>query len=268
MPSCPRAARLLAGFAAVSVAALAGAHDLSWYDASEGTLPTEQCWEYIVQDADIEPTMDGDAAHLGPTTLTARAYWRRSLTPFLADDGASVSVQASVISSSYIQNANLRRSGFSITMTDDAGRWARLGVSKNRLVLQTTQSIYGDKVLVRSIDEAMHDFRLQFFDGAVVASMDGAAVLSANAGFGGDHPNTVTVGDTTGWGHSETLTATILIESVPLCSGPDLDCDGAVDGGDLATLLSTWGDAACRTDLDGDGVTGSGDLAILLAAWG
>ena len=122
-----------------------------------------------------------------------------------------------------------------------------------------------DLAMAGPMDLTVPSSKFSFF----VVSMRAIIQLSgSNAGFGGDHPNTVTVGDTTGWGHSETLTATILIESVPLCSGPDLDCDGAVDGGDLATLLSTWGDAACRTDLDGDGVTGSGDLAILLAAWG
>ncbi|MFM7134153.1 MAG: M64 family metallopeptidase [Planctomycetota bacterium] len=51
----------------------------------------------------------------------------------------------------------------------------------------------------------------------------------------------------------------------------DQDRDGAVNGADLALLLSAWsftGVAAGRADLDGDGVVGGADLALLLAAWG
>jgi len=43
--------------------------------------------------------------------------------------------------------------------------------------------------------------------------------------------------------------------------------DGAVNGGDLAALLTAWGSGGI-SDLDGDGTTGAADLAILLSAWG
>lgn len=49
------------------------------------------------------------------------------------------------------------------------------------------------------------------------------------------------------------------------CSG-DYDGDGSVGGGDLATLLSSWG--AASGDLDGDGIVGGSDLATLLSNWG
>jgi hypothetical protein len=49
------------------------------------------------------------------------------------------------------------------------------------------------------------------------------------------------------------------------CSG-DYDGDGTVGGGDLATLLSSWGGASA--DLDGDGTVGGSDLAVLLSNWG
>ncbi|MEC9372689.1 MAG: dockerin type I domain-containing protein, partial [Planctomycetota bacterium] len=54
---------------------------------------------------------------------------------------------------------------------------------------------------------------------------------------------------------------------------PDLDGDGAVNAGDLATLLSSWGacepiPAECVADLDGDGAVNAGDLATLLSRWG
>lgn len=47
----------------------------------------------------------------------------------------------------------------------------------------------------------------------------------------------------------------------------DINHDGFVNGGDLASLLGAWGSTDSAADLDGDGVVGSGDMAILLAGW-
>ena len=49
------------------------------------------------------------------------------------------------------------------------------------------------------------------------------------------------------------------------CQG-DLNGDGAVDGQDLATLLSVWGESGA--DLTGDRVVDGADLALLLGLWG
>ncbi|MDI9403064.1 MAG: agmatine deiminase family protein, partial [Limnohabitans sp.] len=52
------------------------------------------------------------------------------------------------------------------------------------------------------------------------------------------------------------------------CTG-DTDGNGTIDGGDLATVLSSWGlCAACAADIDGNGTVDAGDLAALLSAWG
>lgn len=48
----------------------------------------------------------------------------------------------------------------------------------------------------------------------------------------------------------------------------DLDGNGAVDAGDLATLLGAWGGTGGAADLDGNGSVDAGDLATLLGAWG
>ena len=48
----------------------------------------------------------------------------------------------------------------------------------------------------------------------------------------------------------------------------DLNDDGAVNGGDLAALLSGWGpDGGFGADLNGDGIVNGADLAMLLASW-
>lgn len=49
---------------------------------------------------------------------------------------------------------------------------------------------------------------------------------------------------------------------------PDIDCDGDVDGYDLALLLNAWGPCAgCRADINRDGQVDGADLSILLANW-
>jgi hypothetical protein len=44
-------------------------------------------------------------------------------------------------------------------------------------------------------------------------------------------------------------------------------CDGIVNGDDLAQLLAAWGQGG-RADLNGDGVTDGADLGYLLSKWG
>lgn len=258
---------IAAGLTLCSAISIANAHDVTWYDAALGTLPDQQCWQYIEQNGNVEPEMVDGHAHLGPTYLNGRAYWYRSLKPFVAEYGAMVAVKANVITSSYLQSGSLRRSGFAIMLTDDEGRWARLGVSNSRLVLQTTPASWGDKVIGFTADGVEHEYQLEFVNGSVNARVDGAIVLTATPGYGGDVPNSVTVGDSTMWGHSETLTSFIQVQTVSLCGPGDFNCDGKIDGIDLSALLANWGQPDCENDLDFDGELGAGDIAILLSAW-
>ena len=62
------------------------------------------------------------------------------------------------------------------------------------------------------------------------------------------------------------VTAAVKVPSNP-CRMGDLDCNGIVDGADLGTMLSNWGNPGA-TDLDGNGVTNGADLGIQLAQWG
>ena len=49
----------------------------------------------------------------------------------------------------------------------------------------------------------------------------------------------------------------------------DLNGDGQVNGGDLALILSAWGeDGDDGADLNGDGIVNGADMALILSAWG
>lgn len=65
--------------------------------------------------------------------------------------------------------------------------------------------------------------------------------------------------------------ALMVSEDGVVTSNPDLNFDGAVDGQDLALLLSGWGPCAawsCPADIDLNGTVNGFDLAMLLGAWG
>lgn len=61
-------------------------------------------------------------------------------------------------------------------------------------------------------------------------------------------------------------TTTEVITITQGCVAADLNCDGAVNGSDLAALLLAWGGTG-SADLDGNGSVGAPDLAILIASW-
>jgi len=61
------------------------------------------------------------------------------------------------------------------------------------------------------------------------------------------------------------------VEWTPPCAAADLNCDGTVDGNDLAIILGGWGPCEpppCLADINDDGVVDGNDLAIVLGAWG
>ena len=59
------------------------------------------------------------------------------------------------------------------------------------------------------------------------------------------------------------------VACAPVNSCPaDLDKDGAVNGADLAVVLSAWGSDNCIADFNNDGVVNGADLSWVLSAWG
>jgi len=56
--------------------------------------------------------------------------------------------------------------------------------------------------------------------------------------------------------------------SAPSCVLADLNCDGVVDGSDLAIVLGSWGPCTgCIADMNHDGVVDGSDLTIVLGGW-
>jgi len=56
--------------------------------------------------------------------------------------------------------------------------------------------------------------------------------------------------------------------ATPCIQAADVDCSGAVDAVDLATVLAAWGPGHGVADINGSGNIDGTDLGLLLAAWG
>ncbi|MFM2163770.1 MAG: hypothetical protein RL325_207, partial [Planctomycetota bacterium] len=56
--------------------------------------------------------------------------------------------------------------------------------------------------------------------------------------------------------------------AIPCRLASDIDCDGFVNGADLAAVLANWGEGSGPEDLDGDGLVAGSDLAQVLSNWG
>jgi hypothetical protein len=69
-------------------------------------------------------------------------------------------------------------------------------------------------------------------------------------------------------GLSEAASLRLRLEREPACRFADLDCNGAVDAGDISVLLVQFGCSDCPGDLDGNGIVDAGDISVLLVNFG
>jgi len=74
-------------------------------------------------------------------------------------------------------------------------------------------------------------------------------------------------GQVTGHGGMSAGTGVVRLTPKPRRSA-DLDCDGAVGGGDIAVLIAAWGAQSSPADLDRSGAVDAADLGLLLGDWG
>lgn len=252
--------------ALVSSPALAGDLILR-YDASQGVFPTDRCWEAIGAENAPPPTLvDGALVH-GLTGYGNASYFTHSFPPLSFADSAAIEASIKVDSSTWYGISPYQRSGFYLEMSDSAGTWASLGISSDRVLLQTADQNFSDLTYLINTTRAYHTYRLQFAGATATVLIDGVPVITHTVG-SGSTPNLAYFGDASILGNSKTRIQYVQVEGVPVCAIADIDCSGHVDGTDLATLIGAWGTSLCEADLDEDGIVNGQDLAILLGLWG
>jgi hypothetical protein len=250
----------------VSSPALAGDLVLR-YDASQGVLPTERCWDAVgAQNAPAPTLVDGSLVH-GLTGYGTSSYFTHVFPPLSFADGAAIEASIKVDSSTWYGSSPYKRSGFYIQIADGAGKWASLGISSDRVLLQTADQNSSDLTYLINTTRAYHTYRLEFSGSTATVLIDGVPVITDTVGSGAT-PNRAIFGDVSILGSSKTRVQYVQVEGVPVCAIADIDCSGHVDGTDLATLIGAWGTSLCEADLNEDGLVDGQDLAILLGLWG
>lgn len=240
---------------------------LATYDASTGLLPPDVCWNQVNPNQAPAPTLVKGAVLLGPTVSGTNCYFRRDLPPMNFNDGGAVTASVKIDASTWYAVNPYKRTGFSLHLSDETGRWAHLGIASDRILLHTSDVNWSDFTYLFDSTGGFHTYRLEFQGNTVKAIIDGNVVLTDTAGTGGT-PNVAYFGDITALAWSTSRTAWITVEGLSDCAQGDLDCDGNVDAEDLAVLLGAWGSSDCAADINDDGVVNAIDLGILLGSWG
>lgn len=252
----------------IALASTAFAGDLVvHYDASQGALPTERCWEAVGAQNAPTPTIVDGALEFGVTGYGNSSYFEHTFPPISFADGAAIEASIKVDSSTWYGSNPYKRTGFYLSLADNAGKWAHLGIAGDRLLLQTGDQNWSDQTYLFNTTRAFHTYRLEFNGSTVTASVDGVVVLTDTVGTA-TAKNRAFFGDGSVLGSSKTRTQYVKVEGVPVCAVADIDCTGHVDGSDLAMVIGAWGTSLCEADLNEDGVVDGQDLAILLGLWG
>lgn len=259
-------ARTLVACALCSSPALAG--DLVvFYDPSQGALPTERCWDAVgAQNAPVPTIVDGALVH-GLTGYGNSSYFAHQFPPLFFADGAAIEASIKVDSSTWYGVNPYKRTGFYLQISDNAGKWASIGISSDRILLATGDQNWSDQTYLVNTTRAFRTYRLEIVGSTATVFLDGVPVLTDTVG-SGSVANRAYFGDASILGNSKTRTAYVKVEGVPVCSVADIDCSGTVDGTDLATLIGAWGTSLCEADLNEDGLVDGQDLATLLGLWG
>jgi hypothetical protein len=275
---------LVAGLVSADAASIACADhhapiaQVGGYDASAGIVPDAQCWSASGLHFAPAPSVDHGALFLGPTSSHAVVGFVRDLEPFSFSDGAAVEATVLIFSSPFVEDDTLGWTGFSFGLHDELGRFARLGLADDRIVLETTldgtdgqapgtdgQGTDGQAYFMSTTD-GYHTYRIDFADSIVTVSVDGVAVLFGSVG-GSTTTNVAAFGDQSIVGASTSATASVVVEAAAPFLPSDLDRNGLVGGGDLAIMIGAWGTSDCSADLTFDGVVDAMDLAVLFGAW-
>lgn len=257
--------------AAASIAfastALAG-EVIARYDAAAGFLPTEACWVALGPGFSPSPTIVDDALHFGPTGYSTPSFFLNELPVISFADGASIEGSVKVEVSTYYENFPYRRSGYCFALYDHTGAYALLGISDDRLLLQTQpQENWDDQTFLFDTTSGFHVYRLEIVGTTATVLIDGIVVLSDSVGMT-QNANRAWFGDASTVGTSTTATQWVQVEGTPPCCKADITGDGIVNGADLAAVLAAWGSLNCNADLNLDLTVNAEDLGILLSAWG
>jgi len=170
--------------AAFALASIAKAEYLR-FDASLGTLPTVQGWDFL---GDFNAPASAAAGTLtyGPTSVSGTTYWGHS--PVAAVDFATqtVFIEATIRlkGCGFGNISGFRRGGFSLYLQDDAGRYIIADLGDNALSLGNDNNRTSDPFLAFDLTQTFHTVRLEAGPAGARLLVDGVEKLTLSLGTG------------------------------------------------------------------------------------
>ncbi len=195
-----------------------GQDDCHRYDASFGTLPSDQGWERI---SDDPATFEVDGGVLSQSTLPFNVItgcsnlsqpqqmrWQIAGEDFHFNDGLVFEAEIHIQSSQDMVTPCLShpRPGFSMMVRDSSFRSAHLGILSSKLILFTDALMPvgspGYSEIPFPTTDGFHVYRMEVDSTGIRVFVDGLLRLTESLGSSGSNSSIVIIGDSTGAANS------------------------------------------------------------------
>jgi hypothetical protein len=224
------------------------------YDASLGTLPTDQGWQgYYEGDSSPAPYVSNGILHQGLTASYGTQTWS-AISPVSIDMSGSTPFIAEscfrVLQSSFWQNGTDWRNGFNVVINDQSGRCVQAGFSSSGVSLRGDQNNvmgeYGVQFVPFDTTSTTHTYRVVTSSNVGYLYADNALLATTPIGspYGGH--NGVWFGDGTYAGNSQVDIQYVRFGSVPEPSGILALLTGVGGLGGLMLRRRKWGRGVTR----------------------
>lgn len=186
-----------AASAVLTLAAAASAQPLS-YNPALGTLPQAQGWTNISTFA-APSSVSGGQLTYGATSVSSLTAW--SYTPGQALDFSTSTVyieaQLRLTNTGFGNVSGFRRGGFSLYLSDAAGRWTIADLGDSNVSLGNDNNRLSDPVETQNLSSLFRTIRLEAGPAGARLYIDGVLRLSDSLGTGAGASGSAQWGDLT-----------------------------------------------------------------------
>ncbi|MFO0831765.1 MAG: hypothetical protein U0637_07955 [Phycisphaerales bacterium] len=167
------------------------------YDASQGTLPTDQGFSYTGSVGAPQDTSGVTLVH-GPISVSDMSAWQKQFpagTMNFATSTWSATMTVRLTGSDFGNASGMRRAGYSIFLSDDAGRWVIADLGSSMIGLRNDAVGTSDPSVSANLSGAFRTVTLEAGPSGARLFLDGALQTTLALGTGQTVRNTVFWGD-------------------------------------------------------------------------
>lgn len=203
------------------------------YNPGLGTLPDAQGWSKReggpIQPA---PTVSGGVLHQGPTDAGGHQYWDYTAVSYdFAASTVTVDLRLHIVSSSF--NA-YPRGGYTVFLSDNAGRLASLYLSSGSVFLGNDQFNSVSSISPFDTTDGFHDYRMTIGPTGSTLFIDGNSIVSLALGGVSIAGHTIAFGDGTTLAGSESNLSMFSVSGITVLNVPEPASMGVLAMGALA----------------------------------